>query len=977
MILLSQIAPLRAKCLHLICGVPETLAVKDYSCAFRALHLRQIHFVKYPGQMFCYGECESVSRPFQRAPSASPAPRLITEEMDGVSSLKSTWLLTFSPPLPKRKALNFLITVPVALEPQGVTVESIPLLQDLLALFKQHYEWFFSGAGIVIIGFLGRVIFRQKPVIQTHHHYDGDSSEALKSYLQWEMGQTNHLPLGKISMEHASPGRDQQITLSQVYTHLDTLEPQKSGCEADIRECFSDREKEGRVSCHDMVNQERYLILLGDPGSGKTTVVNYVCHVMAKARLDGWKAGSELLKDALGWENGPHIPVRIVLREFGEWFPSCEYPEAAVEQWIKRQLDGKGMSRLADDFFAKVKNPKEPMFIVFDGLDEVPVAVRKDVSEAISNFSEGDDGNHYLVTSRIYAYTDADFQLPHFKGVVLAPFSKDQIHAFIDSWYSALDREGQGENGNNRDGAGIFKQAIGQRDLMEMAENPLIMTVMALLHTSVGQLPEDRVELYKWATDLLFRRWKARDEEWGQFIRDMNVQGLKIQELRDGLDRVAYEIHKVQGDKKGPADISADFLLKNLKPYLGNDWGNVQRFLDFIRERSGLLIRHREEQYTFPHRTFQEYMAACHLVSREEYAHDAVDRVRENDEVWKVVFPLAAGQAARSGQLRNAIHSAEKLISKGKTSQTKTEARHAIIAGEAVKEIGINAVAREDQSFLDCIRKRLVSDMVSTTLSPSLRVESGNVLAALGDPRFDSDGFGLPKDDDLGFVYIPDGTFEMGSDPEKDENETVHEVTLSEYWLARFPVTVDQYLLYLRDSGEEKSEDWEQYNRVGNHPVVEVSWHDAGKYCNWLTRKLKDKGWAPKRKDGGPVVDFNIILPTEAQWEYGARGDDGRIYPWGDKIDPERANYGDGQISGTSPVGVYPKGLSFFELADMSGNVWEWCKDESGKSGEIRALRGGAWDDSAGYCRAAQRDGIPPELRYYDVGFRLACQVRA
>ncbi|MDM8550094.1 formylglycine-generating enzyme family protein [Desulfobacterales bacterium HSG2] len=149
-----------------------------------------------------------------------------------------------------------------------------------------------------------------------------------------------------------------------------------------------------------------------------------------------------------------------------------------------------------------------------------------------------------------------------------------------------------------------------------------------------------------------------------------------------------------------------------------------------------------------------------------------------------------------------------------------------------------------------------------------------------------------------------------------------------------------------------------------------MSWHDAAAYCEWLTGKLKDRGW-------------KIQLPTEAQWEKAARGIDGRIYPWGDEADPDKANY-EWKIDTTSTVGCFPAGAGPYDCLDMAGNVWEWCRDWYGNypsgrvsnptgpdTGSSRVLRGGAWSSSAWLCRAAFRSLSLPGSRDRYFGFRL------
>jgi formylglycine-generating enzyme required for sulfatase activity len=214
-----------------------------------------------------------------------------------------------------------------------------------------------------------------------------------------------------------------------------------------------------------------------------------------------------------------------------------------------------------------------------------------------------------------------------------------------------------------------------------------------------------------------------------------------------------------------------------------------------------------------------------------------------------------------------------------------------------------------------------------------LRARAGNTLARLGDPRFRADACYLPDEPLLGFIEIRAGPFLMGSGPKKDQPAYDHEydnkqwqckVDLPRYYIARYPVTVAQFRAFVEDSGYQP-EDEASLQGLPNHPVVNVSWYEALKYCNWLTKRLREWQGTPE-----PLATllcregWRVSLPSEAEWEKAARGTDGRIYPWGDKPDPERANYDETGINTTSAVGCFLAGASPYGCLDMAGNVWEW-----------------------------------------------------
>ncbi len=233
------------------------------------------------------------------------------------------------------------------------------------------------------------------------------------------------------------------------------------------------------------------------------------------------------------------------------------------------------------------------------------------------------------------------------------------------------------------------------------------------------------------------------------------------------------------------------------------------------------------------------------------------------------------------------------------------------------------------------------------------------------------------------FVLVPSGSFIMGSDrPGAAANEQPPgRVQLTRFYISRHPVTNAQYETF------DPAHRTKRLAKAGdNHPVVYVSSVEAIKFCQWLSARDRRR----------------YRLPTEAEWEYAARGSDGRTYPWGEAVGrSDLANFADANTSfawsdknvndghaETSPVGAFPRGASPFGVEDLAGNVWEWCGDyyeayKSGaervnpsgpKTGLQRILRGGSWKTRFTSMRSTGRSFNDPNFASNDVGFRLVCE---
>ena len=222
-------------------------------------------------------------------------------------------------------------------------------------------------------------------------------------------------------------------------------------------------------------------------------------------------------------------------------------------------------------------------------------------------------------------------------------------------------------------------------------------------------------------------------------------------------------------------------------------------------------------------------------------------------------------------------------------------------------------------------------------------------------------------------VYVPTGNFIMGAEKGFADEMPPRTIYLDGFWIAKNDVTVAQFRAYCQATSYKY--DWEtgkpKWGWSDDYPMVMVTWDDARAYCKWA---------------GGD-------LPTEAQWEKAARGEDGRKYPWGDIFNLANLCCSTGKYGSAgspSPAGRFPSGASPYGCLDMAGNVWQWCLDWYGPfdsttaknptgpaSGTDRVLRGGSWynaNPSSFRCAGRYQFDTTLGLPAVNSGFRLAAR---
>src|SRR5258706_7004972 len=233
---------------------------------------------------------------------------------------------------------------------------------------------------------------------------------------------------------------------------------------------------------------------------------------------------------------------------------------------------------------------------------------------------------------------------------------------------------------------------------------------------------------------------------------------------------------------------------------------------------------------------------------------------------------------------------------------------------------------------------------------------------------------------------IPAGPFLMGINPERDRQAQPsfvrqvfqHAVVTAAFAISVYPVTVAEYALAVatgavRQPPPSMDVDWALQAHLPLRPVVCVTWQDARAYCMWLSRR-SGQTWR---------------LPSEAEWEKAARGNQAMIFPWGDTWDATRANTDEQEPHTVVPIGRYPQGAGSYGIQEMAGNIWEWChslaqpypydardgREDVAALGR-RVLRGGSWAEPLACVRTSFRYDDEPDFPVAHAGFRLLRDVR-
>ncbi len=877
------------------------------------------------------------------------------------------------------------------------------------------------------------------------------------------------------------------LRLDQMYVPtLLTLNPNPTVNElVDLfrtREDARRQQEKNSLDSWQAVRQHHRLVVLGEPGIGKTTYLYYLAFMCADRRRP---------------EVQDHLPIYFRFADLVKDLPKLERLEDAFPDDLK----SKNFPNAQKYLERQLKDGR--CLILLDGLDEVPN--EKDHQELIKLTQKFADQyvlgekqkgrrNILIVSSRPYSYEHGQ-ALTGFTKTAVMELNQPAIETFVHNWFGA----DQGKLATK-----LLQNLADNRRFMELARNPLLLTLILDHFEDELALPYRRTDLYESCVTRRVVLWNQKRGVYESLFTKYHMvpllRALALHLFQNEKQRfLTYEELCIWVEKWAAGNLKMPAA--NLTPTM---------LLDEIIEATGLIQEWAIDRYGFSHKTFQEYFVADALAQlvAEESAMRLASYLTNPD--WQEVILLYCSKAENAGPLLQRLadqantaddsqplwllagkclaegarqvalpvrqqvvaelvamlrspdtltqdvreeivdqlqtFAADLLPAQVETLLASAESSDVLLAQQLLPETGANEQQRHlIQERLAVLSRSGDREVRQATVAAfgrlgggaesvaalwaglrdgdaPVRAEAARACARLGqvdealaevlrqmwrdDAADDARHaalealLALRREAEVGMVYVPAGEFRMGSDDgdkAADKNEKPqHSLYLPAYFMDRTPVTNAEYRRFMAAGGYANADYWREaieakrwiggkyvdYDKTeraqpiywhdqkwsgDDQPVVGVSWYEALAYARWAGKRL----------------------PTEAEWEKAARSADGRLYPWG-AWQPDHANTKEMKLEKTTPVGQFsPKGDSPYGVADMAGNVWEWCstrwghdypynpddgrEDLSGGDNIGRLLRGGSWASDKDTARVAHRLRNYPRYWDYYWGFRCCC----
>ncbi len=783
-----------------------------------------------------------------------------------------------------------------------------------------------------------------------------------KAYRDSVLASHTKLSLARLSMGTGAAAPVDELPVAQIYAELFVQRgPGNWSLEGE------DQMTRAPLGLTDVVETCNRVLILGEPGSGKTTFLRYLSYIYAS-------------------DTGRPLPMWLNCDSILDGVIATERPSEALLRSVHREL----LSGQVDWTVADVERriAAGSLCLMIDAVDLITPNDRLDqVSLVLQDAALRWPDARILVAARPATFSTSP-GIPRFEEVRVAGLSEEAIREFAEDWYECV-LPRVSEETRTRKAADLFNQVRSKLELRKLSSSPVMLTCMAVLHSHDDPLPVRRADLleavFQW---LIGRPPDHEDVHLTPRMQEEAYCALAAAMMRQEgkrLDRIAVD---------GAAEVFAQFFSGSIP--------TARAYLEDTAERCGLLVLREDQQYAFWHLSFQEYLAARQLAGMKDDPDDgwwSEIRGRIDSPEWREVVTYLPSCFRRLGKQRVELFF-DRLARSCTCEPLATRAKRTGLGGRILQELSMTlqgeGVVPEWQRLVEDVGQLFrTTELVDLPLRD--KIAAATAYGIGGDVRIRS-----PE----AWIGMPEGSALLGAqstscdadnyDPLSAEWEgPVSQTRLNAFAIRRYLTTAEEFAVFVEAGGyrnrslwSDAGWRWRQEGRVlepaewdsqleaPNSPVTGVSWFEACAFCGWL--------------DASQLVqEYYHRLPHENEWEYTARRGTVRNqrFSWGNDLaegNAAESNWAGCDVRRKTPVGLFPMSTTIDGVADLIGNVEEWCLNTWAHERPVDAgaeetsvlpltyatVRGGSTIRFMRLCRPSYRSRTQRGARYQTIGFR-------